>query len=536
MPLPALARLRNLALLAALAWAGAAAADEAPPFPSLDQVKVAAERTLQITMMGQHAGSVHVRLGTLPDGRRVQLSTMAFTLTREGGGDEKDDVFSSQTTETVVYADDGSVALSRSVEVEAGVTETTTARYRADAVDLVVEGPGGAHTRTLALPAGFGDPDQVFRSLRAQWKEGSQPTRSFQDLDESEQRFKRTELTLEGRATFAHGGVEHAVWRVRSKDEDGLVMTGLLTEDGLPCEMSFMGGMAKARWEDGTPAEPTHGGWRISAEIPVDRAVPQMLELEQLEVRLTFDPPPADDLPPLFVDGPQQTVTRRGDGYDLVLRHGRPPHDAAPLPLPLAPADPDVARFLAATPQAQSDHASVRDLAARITKSAPHALAAVQRIVGWTWAHVAKESGARGTATAVEVLAEKKGDCTEHATLVVALCRAAGVPARALSGIVYLVTDDGRPVAGYHAWAEAWVGRWIPVDATIPEIGTSARYLRVGVDEPGEARSAAFLAAVASSPRLAILAYKHFGAERVQTAPAAAPAPPGPAEPRPAPR
>lgn len=536
MPLPAPARLRDLVLLVALAWAGAVAADEPPPFPSVDQAKVTAERTLQITMMGQRAGSVHLRLGTLPDGRRVQLSTMSFTLTREGVGEEKDDVFSSQTSEAVVYADDGSVALARSIEVEAGVTETTTARYRAEAVDLVVEGPGGTHTRTLALPAGHADPDQVFRALRAEWQEGRQPTRTFQDLDESEQRFKRTELTLEGRATFTHGGVEHAAWRVRSKDEDGLVMTGLLTDDGLPCEMSFMGGMAKARWEDGTPTEPTRGGWRISSEIAVDHAVPEMLELEQLEVRLTFDPPPAADLPPLFVDGPQQTVTRLSDGYDLVLRHGRPARDAAPLPRPLAPSDPDVARFLTATPQAQSDHPAVREMAARITKTAPHALAAVQRIVGWTWAHVAKESGARGTATAVEVLAEKKGDCTEHATLVVALCRAAGVPARAISGIVYLVTDDGRPVAGYHAWAEAWVGRWIPVDATIPEIGTSARYLRMGVDEPGEARPASFLAAVASSPRLAILAYKHFGAERVQTAPAAAPAPPGPVEPHPAPR
>ena len=77
------------------------------------------------------------------------------------------------------------------------------------------------------------------------------------------------------------------------------------------------------------------------------------------------------------------------------------------------------------------------------------------------------------------------GDCTEHAVLVVALMRAAGIPARVVDGIVFASDRGGQGMAGYHAWAEIWLGQWIGVDATVDETGTSARYLNFGVDEPG---------------------------------------------------
>jgi hypothetical protein len=75
--------------------------------------------------------------------------------------------------------------------------------------------------------------------------------------------------------------------------------------------------------------------------------------------------------------------------------------------------------------------------------------------------------------------------------LVVALCRAAGIPARAAFGLVYLANGDEKRratkgIAGYHAWSEVWLGRWVTVDAAIFEIGTGARYIHFGYNEPGE--------------------------------------------------
>jgi hypothetical protein len=74
----------------------------------------------------------------------------------------------------------------------------------------------------------------------------------------------------------------------------------------------------------------------------------------------------------------------------------------------------------------------------------------------------------------------KKGDCTEFSNLFIALARAAGIPAKAISGFGYLslyglesastdVTEIG------HAWAIAYLPNygWVPVDAVWPrDIGS----------------------------------------------------------------
>lgn len=66
---------------------------------------------------------------------------------------------------------------------------------------------------------------------------------------------------------------------------------------------------------------------------------------------------------------------------------------------------------------------------------------------------------------ATYALRERRGDCTEYATLVVALCRALGIPARMVEG--YVSDRSFVPAAkDYHDWAEVWLaGRWRVVDA-----------------------------------------------------------------------
>ena len=80
--------------------------------------------------------------------------------------------------------------------------------------------------------------------------------------------------------------------------------------------------------------------------------------------------------------------------------------------------------------------------------------------------------------------------------------------------------------------AEVWLGRWIPVDATIPEVGTSARYLLVGHDEPGEeSRAESIATLMGRKARFVVLAWTHAGKSRVE-APKEEPAkeaPPAPA-------
>ncbi|MAV36863.1 MAG: hypothetical protein CMJ59_15550, partial [Planctomycetaceae bacterium] len=82
-------------------------------------------------------------------------------------------------------------------------------------------------------------------------------------------------------------------------------------------------------------------------------------------------------------------------------------------------------------------------------------------------------------ASAAEVAKTLRGDCSEHAVLLTALCRARGIPARVATGLVYILLEN-RPGFGFHMWTEVWVGdRWIPLDATLGRGGIGAGHLKL---------------------------------------------------------
>ena len=66
---------------------------------------------------------------------------------------------------------------------------------------------------------------------------------------------------------------------------------------------------------------------------------------------------------------------------------------------------------------------------------------------------------------ALYALRQRRGDCSEYACLVVALCRAAGIPARMVEGYVSDRSFAPKPM-DFHDWAEVLVdGQWRVVDA-----------------------------------------------------------------------
>ena len=81
-----------------------------------------------------------------------------------------------------------------------------------------------------------------------------------------------------------------------------------------------------------------------------------------------------------------------------------------------------------------------------------------------------------------EVLALGAGVCQDFAHLFVAAARAMGVPARYVSGYIYVPTATGVTEGASHAWAEAWVPEtgWVGYDATHP-IRAAENHVRVAV-------------------------------------------------------
>src|SRR4029077_11471295 len=82
-------------------------------------------------------------------------------------------------------------------------------------------------------------------------------------------------------------------------------------------------------------------------------------------------------------------------------------------------------------------------------------------------------------ATADHVARTLEGDCTEHAVLTAAMCRAAGVPSRTALGLIYVDSNRG-PALGFHMWTEVWVdGQWLPIDATLGRGFVGATHLKI---------------------------------------------------------
>jgi transglutaminase-like putative cysteine protease len=84
--------------------------------------------------------------------------------------------------------------------------------------------------------------------------------------------------------------------------------------------------------------------------------------------------------------------------------------------------------------------------------------------------HVTYVPGATGVRTnAQEAWDKGQGVCQDMAQLTVALLRAAGLPARYVSGYLHpdVAAEPGRTAVGQsHAWVEYWAGSWVPLDPT----------------------------------------------------------------------
>jgi transglutaminase-like putative cysteine protease len=66
-------------------------------------------------------------------------------------------------------------------------------------------------------------------------------------------------------------------------------------------------------------------------------------------------------------------------------------------------------------------------------------------------------------------LGEMGADCSEYTSLMIALSRAAGIPARYLEGVVHLDTASKELARTEHAWLEVYLSNigWTPMDPTL---------------------------------------------------------------------
>jgi hypothetical protein len=217
----------------------------------------------------------------------------------------------------------------------------------------------------------------------------------------------------------------------------------------------------------------------VARAPPLPRPLAGRDTLSLLRVRLSGAAPTGPD----FTTGRQRLVgdtlvVRRQTGTDLTAGYRLPAHERR-----LAP-------FLAPGPWIQSDDARIRTQARLIVGAEGDPARAARLIHDWVAAHVEARVAA-GAAGAVRVLETRSGDCNERTVLYVALARAAGLPARAVAGLLY---RGGRFY--YHAWPEVYLGDWVAVDPALDQFPADAAHVRFVVG--GLARQAELVRLIGS--------------------------------------
>ncbi|MCM8813942.1 MAG: transglutaminase domain-containing protein [Candidatus Omnitrophica bacterium] len=152
-----------------------------------------------------------------------------------------------------------------------------------------------------------------------------------------------------------------------------------------------------------------------------------------------------------------------------VIRISREKLPAAGAPLPVR-AFPE---FLVSTDFIQAADARIQATAREIVGAEADSLAAALKINRWVATHLRKKPVV-SVPSAVDVLRTREGDCNEHAVLMCALARAAGIPAKIHIGLAYV---DGRFY--YHAWPSVYVGVWIDMDPTFGQDVADAAHIKL---------------------------------------------------------
>ena len=290
-------------------------------------------------------------------------------------------------------------------------------------------------------------------------------------LQSDDLRVKKMTSRYTGRARVGGAGVEVPVSVVEEmEDGDRVAPKVLVADDGRILETRVGDGMV-IRLE---PAETARRldvvdlftTLRVPLPAPLPREIPMAITFTLHGLPRGFD---LDDPRQKAVPGPGGetllTVTAREFGGPDVPR-GKP----APR------GDGDQA----ATIEIDWEHPAIRDLAASTVGTTTGAWGAARKLSRAVHDRLEKVYG-QSRDRASEILKQGRGDCTEHTRLFVALCRAAGIRAREVKGLVYASYGQGGPGLYWHAWAEVLVGdAWIAVDPTFGQDVADATHIALG--------------------------------------------------------
>ena len=428
-----------------------------------------AERWYAVMLLGERAGWMRETERTAADGALALESEMRLSIARGGLTIEVAMISLSEETP------DGKPIRMRSEQRMAAAPVVTTFRFTDAGVEVTEESGGRTTTRTEPTPAGeWLMPIAAERHIERRARAGDD-TIEYRSIDATT---GLTPVTITRRRLGTPEPVEvlgkvvpAARWSITQSIFPDVQSHDYLAEDGalVRGEVNFGGvtlTMLAADKETATlPAKAPE--MMVSTFVHPSRPIasPRSLRRAVYTVRV----PDGQTLPDLPCAGHQKAT--RIDGRSVRVTLDLATAGAA------EPGDEARPEFREASVMIDGDDPEIRALVPLEADAEPKAALAV-RLRGVAHRHITTKSLDVGFATASEAARTRQGDCTEHAVLLAAMLRAAGVPSRVVSGVVYVDQfAGGREVFGFHMWTQALledadapgVWRWVDLDATLPQ-------------------------------------------------------------------
>jgi hypothetical protein len=146
--------------------------------------------------------------------------------------------------------------------------------------------------------------------------------------------------------------------------------------------------------------------------------------------------------------------------------------------------EPEFLPFLSPSVYIQSDDPDIISKAQDIVKDEKNTWKAAIKLCNWVNSNIKDKNYKVGFGTAKQTLEDLQGDCSEHTVLFIGLARAAGIPSRICTGIVY-----HKDAFYYHFWPEVYIGRWVEMEPTLGQMQADATHIKF-ITSPVETESA----------------------------------------------
>jgi transglutaminase-like putative cysteine protease len=424
-----------------------------------------------IYLAGKKAGWMETSLGReIRDGHEVVVARLQQLLKVTVGGNE---VQRGQIEERIYEARAGGRLLS------------LKSTFQGDGGDRVVSGTCARDRCTVRIDAPGAAAEQRALEGVTETVEMADPARLTavrrvavrgRQVDAMKVRVVERQDVFKGRERVAGGGVQEEVSVVgESEVGDRMEVEFRVADDGRIVEIRE-GNAIVIRPEPESKARSLEEVDLLAlARVPLPRAIPR-----DVPAAVTYR---IAGLPNTFWKNDTRQHFEKGPGGTTLLTvTARVPAAAEPArdtPLPRA-ADGADREDLDPTVESDADAPDIATLARKVAGDAPGAYAAAKRLSDHVYRMLEKAYGASHD-RASDVLVAKKGDCTEHAILTVALARALRIPAHTVHGLVYARYADGQDALYWHAWVEIRsAGEWIALDPTFGQPLADASHIALG--------------------------------------------------------